>query len=225
MDKITTPTSITDIKPQKLYSAISNQRAKKLGQELSNFLKSNNLLIEIAGKNYVPVEGWQFVGMQLGLTEVVTECNPVAPFEDSTEIKYKAVVEVINQHGTVISRGFAWCSNKESKKKGFEEYAIASMAQTRAVGKAYRNILAWIVKMAGYESTPAEEINSEKMEADLNKAKQNVVKEFEQQGITSSKEIMDYIRETLDKASIDNIDEANKIISKLKGNLNDEGAS
>lgn len=34
-----------------------------------------------------------------------------------------------------------------------------SMAQTRAIGKAYRNILAWIIRAAGYEPTPAEEMD------------------------------------------------------------------
>ncbi len=33
------------------------------------------------------------------------------------------------------------------------------MAQTRAVGKAYRNILAWLMKAAGFEATPAEEMD------------------------------------------------------------------
>jgi hypothetical protein len=33
------------------------------------------------------------------------------------------------------------------------------MAQTRAIGKAYRNILAWIIRAAGYEPTPAEEMD------------------------------------------------------------------
>ena len=32
------------------------------------------------------------------------------------------------------------------------------MAQTRALGKAYRMALSWIVKMADYEPTPAEEM-------------------------------------------------------------------
>ena len=33
------------------------------------------------------------------------------------------------------------------------------MAQTRAISKAYRNILAWIIRAAGYEPTPAEEMD------------------------------------------------------------------
>jgi hypothetical protein len=32
------------------------------------------------------------------------------------------------------------------------------MAQTRAIGKAYRNLIGWVMKMTGYESTPAEEM-------------------------------------------------------------------
>jgi hypothetical protein len=61
-----------------------------------------------------------------------------------------------SQH--TVGAGFAICSNKESGKKFYQEFAIASMAQTRAIGKAYRNILAWIIRAAGYEPTPAEEM-------------------------------------------------------------------
>jgi hypothetical protein len=33
------------------------------------------------------------------------------------------------------------------------------MAQTRSIGKAYRNLLAWLMKSAGFEATPAEEMD------------------------------------------------------------------
>jgi hypothetical protein len=38
------------------------------------------------------------------------------------------------------------------------------MAQTRAIGKAYRNLLAWLMKAAGFEATPAEEMDFAKDE-------------------------------------------------------------
>ena len=63
------------------------------------------------------------------------------------------------RHGTTVGAGFAVCSNKESGKKFYQEFAIMSMAQTRAIGKAYRNCLAWIIRAAGYEPTPAEEMD------------------------------------------------------------------
>lgn len=206
---------IEKVQPQKLYQSITLNRAQKLSKELTNFLKSNDLIINIAGKNYVPVEGWQFLGTQLGLTEVVQECDPVKS-DNEKEVKYKAIVEVINQQGTVISRGFAWCSNQEGKKKTFEEYAVASMAQTRAVGKAYRNFLAWVVKMGGYEAMPAEEADKDKLEGDLGKAKQKIVKVMKEQGITESVTMMSNIQQAIGKDVVENIDEANKVLAFLR---------
>lgn len=37
-------------------------------------------------------------------------------------------------------------------------FQLRSMAQTRACAKAFRNVLAWVVVMAGYKPTPAEEL-------------------------------------------------------------------
>lgn len=198
-----------------LYKKLGMTQAKRLANDLVKFVKQNGLSANIAGKDYLQVEAWQFIGTQMGLTDVVISCEPVAPFEDSAEIKYKSVVEIINQNGTVISRGFAWCSNKESKKKSFDEFAVASMSQTRAVGKAYRNFLAWIVKMAGYEAMPAEEADKDKLEQDLAKAKRNVLKTFNDNGITDSSAMMDRIDKVLDKRTIDNIDEAHKVMESF----------
>jgi hypothetical protein len=75
------------------------------------------------------------------------------------ETKWKADVEIVNiKDGSVVSRGFAVCSDKEAKMKSFDEYAVLSMAQTRAIGKAYRNVIGWVMKLAGYETTPSEEM-------------------------------------------------------------------
>jgi hypothetical protein len=74
-------------------------------------------------------------------------------------VKWRADVETVGlKTSSVISRGFAICSNKENKKKAFDEYAVLSMAQTRAIGKAYRNVIGWVIKLAGYEATPSEEM-------------------------------------------------------------------
>lgn len=205
-------------KPEKmpvLYQKLGMARAKKLANELSNFARENNLQIEIAGKQYMQVEGWQFIGTQMGLTDIVKYCDRVET-EDPKEIKYKSVVEVINQNGTVISKGFAFASNLEKKKTGFEEYAVASMAQTRAIGKAYRNFLAWIVKMAGYEPTPYEEVDKDKMEGDLAKAKRSVLKALTESGYDDSSEMIRVIEVATGKTTIETTEDANKVIGYLK---------
>lgn len=133
------------------------QEALQVASTLQTFVTERKLTANIQGKNYPLVEAWQFAGSQLGLIPIVQSVKNLSTPE---ELKYEAHVEVVRiSDGFVMSRGFAVCSNKEHSKKRFDEYAIASMAQTRAVGKAYRNILAWLMKAAGFEATPAEEMD------------------------------------------------------------------
>ncbi|HOR57553.1 MAG TPA: hypothetical protein PLV82_02655 [bacterium] len=122
---------------------------------LKDFIVKNNLYTVIRGKKYVNVEGWEFAGVSLGVSANVIECKKVKSQEN--EIKYRAVAELLDIAGNRIGLGVAICSNMEVNKRSFEEYAIASMAQTRAIGKAYRNKFAFVIKMAGYEPTPSEE--------------------------------------------------------------------
>ena len=64
--------------------------------------------------------------------------------------------------GMAVGFGLGMCSNMEDAKVEFEEYAVASMAQTRTIGKAYRNLIGFIMKGAGIEGTPAEEMEGVK---------------------------------------------------------------
>jgi hypothetical protein len=125
--------------------------------KMANLLKvhivKHKLYTPIAGKNYVQVEGWQFAGGMLGLTAVIVEVKLLAPDKWMSESEI-----IVQKTGKVVSRGFAICSKAEAKKKSFDEYAILSMAQTRSIGKAYRNLIGWIIKLAGYEGVSSEEM-------------------------------------------------------------------
>lgn len=86
------------------------------------------------------------------------------------------------QTGREIGYGAAICTNAETKKAEFDEYAIASMSQTRAIGKAFRNLLGYVMNAAGYEATPAEEMEEEtyhpKKETISNKANTETLQEI-----------------------------------------------
>ena len=130
-----------------------------LAKDLAKFIKDNKLSTTVQGKEFVNVEGWQYAGSRLGIVPIVEHVINVG---NTDELKYQAKVTLFDlRHGTTVGAGFAVCSNKESGKKFYQEFAIMSMAQTRAIGKAYRNILAWIIRAAGYEPTPAEEMDYE----------------------------------------------------------------
>ena len=129
-----------------------------LAQDLTRFIKENKLFHNIQGKEFVNVEGWQYAGSRLGIVGIVEE---VINRSVDGELKYEAKVSLLNlRTGQKCGSGFAICSSKEQGKKFWQEYAISSMAQTRAIGKAFRNILAWIIRAAGYEPTPAEEMDA-----------------------------------------------------------------
>lgn len=145
----------------------SPKQLVEFASTVKQFVVEQKLYTDIQGKKYVNVEGWQFAGAILGLTPVVQK---VEKLESTTEVKYRAEVMLRRKSGEnveVLGFGVAVCSNKENKKKSFDEYAIASMAQTRAIGKAYRNSIGWLMKLAGYEATPAEEASGGSSPANL----------------------------------------------------------
>jgi hypothetical protein len=146
------------------YELINKDSMLKLSTELSQLIKEKGLSSNIQGKQFVNVEGWQFAGASLGLMPIITSTQDLS---NETSIKYMATCEVRNiTTGTVVATGIALCSNAEKTKRYFDEYAILSMAQTRAIGKAYRNLLAWLMKAAGFEATPAEEMDFADAKAD-----------------------------------------------------------
>ena len=111
-------------------------------------------IVNISGKSYPKVDWWTTVGMSLGLfpVEVSNEQRP-----SQEEIAYLAVVEV--RYGDhVITRASAICSSAEPLWRDSPEFAIRSMATTRATGKAFRLGLSGLAVMAGLEPTPAEEM-------------------------------------------------------------------
>lgn len=147
--KITIKT--TDLKQ---YSIDKPAEMTKMATVLKQHIIKHELFTNIVGKNYVHVDGWAFAGSLMGMYPRI---DSVECLSNGSEVKWRANVSIY--HGDkVVSTGIAICSNKEGKKSKFDEYAILSMAQTRAIGKAYRNLIGWVIKLAGYEGTPAEEM-------------------------------------------------------------------
>ena len=158
------------------YDIVNKDSMLSLSNELAKLIKDKKLSTNIKGKDFVNVEGWQFAGAALGLMPIITETKDLS---NEKIIKYTATCEIRNiSSGNVVAVGVALCTNAEPTKKYFDEYAILSMAQTRAIGKAYRNLLAWLMKAAGFEATPAEEMDFVHEEPKKSKPVQEVVAEI-----------------------------------------------
>jgi len=141
----------------KSFDLAAPQQAMQVAEILQRFVKEKKLTANIKGKEYPLVEAWCYAGSQLGLYPLLIDLKEQS---DEKQIKYYAAVEIRRiSDDKVMSMGVAVCSNKEASKRAFDEYAICSMAQTRAEGKAFRMLLSWIMKAAGFEATPAEEMD------------------------------------------------------------------
>ena len=134
------------------------KRAAKIANALKPIIDGKKLYSNIGGKKYVRAEGWTTLGAMLGVFPYVARVDRIA--SEDGEIAFNARVELRTVNGQVISAAEAMCSSTEKNWKGRDTFAIESMAQTRATGKVLRLPMAWIMTLAGYEATPAEEMTT-----------------------------------------------------------------
>ncbi len=134
------------------------KNAAALAQDVAKIVKENGLSKRFGSspKEHVFVEGW--------LT--ISRVNNEAPHSKVEAVEHHGDYEVIKARawitdasGSVVSEADGYCSNEEANWRGKPFYARASMAQTRAIGKAMRLRHAWVMVMAGFSPTPAEEMD------------------------------------------------------------------
>ena len=78
--------------------------------------------------------------------------------DDELQVGWEARVEARTRAGEVVGAAEAQCLRAERTWKGRDDYALRSMAQTRAVSKALRLPLGFVMQLAGFNPTPAEEM-------------------------------------------------------------------
>ncbi len=190
------------------YNLSEAESTLKLADELRKFIQEKKLWLDVHGKPHINIEAWQYAAANLGIVPVVER---VENLSTESEIKYGAFVTCYQMESWAkVSAGYAVCSNKEPGKRNNPEFAICSMAQTRAEGKAYRLLLGWLIKAAGYEATPSEEMDSlgiqepeQKQAANNKQVQQNTQKQAENPAIAkATKEQKDKIAALLNNPVI-----------------------
>lgn len=135
-------------------------QASEIATVLKDVIEQQGLFSLISGKKYIKAEGWQTLGTFLGVT---AREKGVIKHEDGS---FEAYVELVKfRDGTVVGGASAICTRKERRWASADDYAVRSMAVTRATGKAFRLSFAWIVTLAGYAPTNEEEMPEYKSDA------------------------------------------------------------
>ena len=126
-------------------------RASAMAAALKDVIVNRGLISVISKREYVRLEGWTLLGSMIGVFAVLEWTRPV-------EGGWEARVSARTLGGNIIGMAEAECLRSEKSWADRDDYAIRSMAQTRASAKALRMPLGFIVEMAGYAATPADEM-------------------------------------------------------------------
>lgn len=131
------------------------EKATHIATALTRMVEAQKLYTLIQGKKYPQVEAWMTIGRMDNV--VAREAGNPERHEDGS---YEAVVELVRlSDGMVIGRGSALCGTKGDRPWDTRaEPARRSMAVTRATSRAFRQQYSWIMALAGYEPTPADEM-------------------------------------------------------------------
>lgn len=150
--------------------------AVKAANILKKIFEKTKHKVFIRGERYLRLEEWQTAGRFIGVMARPTRTEHV---EIGGAHGFKAYAEaVLVATGQVISGADAMCMTDEAKwlnrpvyqngdngkrvhthDEPVPHFQRLSMAQTRACSKALRNVCAWVVVLAGYAPTPAEEMD------------------------------------------------------------------
>lgn len=133
------------------------QRVVAVAEPLGEFIKNHRMSTKIQGREYVLAEGWAFMGSMLGVFPYTTRVEPLRT-DDGVWFGFEAQVELRTRDGAVVGAAIAECTTDERSWSDRDSYALKSMAATRAAGKAFRMSFGFVMKSAGFESTPAEEM-------------------------------------------------------------------
>jgi hypothetical protein len=126
-------------------------RAVDVSNALERVIRDRKLYAQINGKEHVLVGGWTLLGSMLGVFPV---CVWSRPLEDGWEAR----VEARTRDGTVVGAAESECLRSERKWAKADDYAVRSMSQTRATSKALRLTLGFVMELAGFDATPADEM-------------------------------------------------------------------
>ena len=134
---------------------IDLERGAAIARQLRDYLRQARMTVRLPrGGEHVRIEGWQVLCHMCNLPLP----SIVSVRREERENGYCYIAEAVLQYGEREYRAYGICASDEPNWRGKPEFQLASMAQTRAAGKVLRLLLGWIVTLAGYEPTPAEEM-------------------------------------------------------------------
>ena len=133
------------------------QEVIKVSNVLKDVVVKAGLSKKFGGeKEHLFYEAWQAVG---GFFSHSVKTLDAVPVEIDGVKGARARAVLFNGDGVEVGGADAYCMRDERNWTTKPFFQLASMAQTRAGSKAFRNRFAWVAVIGGYAGTPAEEMD------------------------------------------------------------------
>lgn len=149
--------------------------AKRAATALTDVIKAipEDKKVMMGGEQYLEVDHWTLISAFYRCTPKIVGTEAIE-YGDARGFLAKAVL--VDQNGREVSAAEAMCLDDEERWDVRPKYEwqggkrvqtgtvpvpanqLRSMAQTRAIAKVQRNVFSWVVVLAGYAPTPAEEL-------------------------------------------------------------------
>lgn len=130
-------------------------KAVEVANLLAPVLREKGLIANISGKEYVMAEGWTMLAAMMGHSVGTDGTRPV---EIDGHAGFITHAKVYDFDGEVVGSADGLCTRGERSWSKRDDFALSGMAQTRAISRALRQRFGFVIRLAGYEPTPAEEM-------------------------------------------------------------------
>lgn len=144
--------------------------ARQSAYTLQDIVENEKWYAMIQGNKHLNIQAWQAIGIKYRLTARTADTDIIYHPQTGAMLGVKARVEIIDQDAVVHGEGHSYCTyDEEETRKDGTKYRkwqgrplanLSGMAQTRAASRGFKQILSWVVVLAGYSPTPAEEMQA-----------------------------------------------------------------
>lgn len=148
--------ALTTIRPPEIVL----EEARAAATALKQVIDSKPKKVTFNGETYLENEDWLTVARFYGVTSRIRSTKFVEFGEgDNKVVGFEAIAEAYSVNSTdVISMAESMCLSDERNWQNKPLFQLRSMAQTRASSRVLRQVFGWVVVLAGYKATPAEEM-------------------------------------------------------------------
>ena len=106
------------------------------------------------------VEGWQYAGRLLGIVPIVESLLRVDPDSAPAACRYEAKVSLLDYPAghQQWARALPFAQTRSRAKSFISSLPLPVWPRPGPSARRFRNSLAWLMREAGFEATPAEEM-------------------------------------------------------------------